>query len=369
MNPPEGQSDPEPEYFDPEEVDMSEQQFSASLDETGESPKFVVDKEAQAGSREDVASAADFQESGEVEEDRTSQHCERQPEPEAQGPDWRDLVSAKVNSYKSRRPQKERYPSLKLPFEPKRWTKPADSVAGFAPVADEAAPLEQAPSPPVYVEPRIVLESTARVIEFPRVSPAPVRMDELAEPVIDRPRIVEAPELLPPPPAMGGILIEPKEEAQPERLPGLDMPLQSAALGKRLQASGIDLALILAAIAVFGYVFMKIAGSMPPWQASAEIAGTLLLVLWPAYQYCFLVFSESTPGLRICKLQLCRFDGSVAPRNLRRWRVLASLLSLLTLGLGYAWCFLDEDELSWHDRITKTHLASAAGSAPGVGRN
>jgi hypothetical protein len=42
---------------------------------------------------------------------------------------------------------------------------------------------------------------------------------------------------------------------------------------------------------------------------------------------------------------------------------------LLTLGLGYAWCFLDEDELSWHDRITKTHFALVAGSAPGVGRN
>jgi hypothetical protein len=44
-------------------------------------------------------------------------------------------------------------------------------------------------------------------------------------------------------------------------------------------------------------------------------------------------------------------------RGLRRWRVLASILSLASLGLGYAWCFLDEDQLSWHDRITRTHLA------------
>jgi hypothetical protein len=33
------------------------------------------------------------------------------------------------------------------------------------------------------------------------------------------------------------------------------------------------------------------------------------------------------------------------------------VLSLASLGLGYAWTFLDEDQLSWHDRITKTHLA------------
>jgi uncharacterized RDD family membrane protein YckC len=69
------------------------------------------------------------------------------------------------------------------------------------------------------------------------------------------------------------------------------------------------------------------------------------------------VFSETTPGLRLAKLEVQRFDGTPAPRNLRRWRVLASLLSAFSLGLGYAWCFLDEDQLSWHDRITRTHLA------------
>ena len=37
-----------------------------------------------------------------------------------------------------------------------------------------------------------------------------------------------------------------------------------------------------------------------------------------------------------------------------RWR---RILSALSLGLGYAWCMLDEDQLCWHDRITKTHSA------------
>jgi hypothetical protein len=42
---------------------------------------------------------------------------------------------------------------------------------------------------------------------------------------------------------------------------------------------------------------------------------------------------------------------------------LASFLSAASLGLGYAWCFLDEDQLSWHDRITKTHLAPVSADA------
>ena len=28
-----------------------------------------------------------------------------------------------------------------------------------------------------------------------------------------------------------------------------------------------------------------------------------------------------------------------------------------SLGMGYAWVFLDEDVLCWHDRITHTYLA------------
>jgi hypothetical protein len=54
---------------------------------------------------------------------------------------------------------------------------------------------------------------------------------------------------------------------------------------------------------------------------------------------------------------LSRFDGTAVPRSLRRLRVAAVLLSGLSLGLGYAWAFLDEDRLCWHDRITRTYMA------------
>jgi hypothetical protein len=61
--------------------------------------------------------------------------------------------------------------------------------------------------------------------------------------------------------------------------------------------------------------------------------------------------------LKLAKLQLSCFDGAAVPRKTRRWRVLASVLSALSLALGYAWCFLDEDRLCWHDRITRTYMA------------
>ena len=184
-------------------------------------------------------------------------------------------------------------------------------------------------------------------------------MDELAEPVLDRPRIIEAPELVFPPPALGGILIEPVEEPQNEKRPGFEIPLQAAPMGRRMAASAIDFALVMSAFTAFAYIFFRFAAELPPTGKIAGIGVALIGALWSAYQYLLLVYSGTTPGLKLAKLELHRFDGSPVPLRVRRWRVLTSVLSGLSLGLGYAWCFLDEDQLCWHDRITRTYMAPA----------
>jgi hypothetical protein len=58
-------------------------------------------------------------------------------------------------------------------------------------------------------------------------------------------------------------------------------------------------------------------------------------------------------------LRITKFDGSGVRRRTRRWRVLASFLSAFAAGLGYLWCFLDQDSLCWHDRITRTQIQSS----------
>jgi uncharacterized RDD family membrane protein YckC len=92
----------------------------------------------------------------------------------------------------------------------------------------------------------------------------------------------------------------------------------------------------------------------------------LVGLFWCAYQYLLLVHTGTTPGLKLAKLQLRRFDGSAVSLKGRRWRVLASFLSGLSLGIGYLWCFLDEDQLCWHDRITHTYMAPRTISLPDV---
>ena len=377
MNPSDVQSDNETRYFDPEEIDMSEQQFAASLAATPEKPQFAIDDPdpETAPSKPSVADAS-AAESLPVPSMGGSQAALDAPRAESGNlridsqeatdpePDWRSLVSAKVSSYKARKPLPDRYPSLKLPFEPPPpMSRELQTFAAVEKVGEAFEESSEPPSVPILLSPplladplppRIVMESTARVIEFPR---PPACADELAEPMITRPRIVEAPELLPPPPAMGGILIEEQHEPEPERRPGFDVPLQPASLNRRVAAGLVDAAVVVAAVALFGYVFLRINGAMPQFQPAVAITTSLLVIFWPAYQYAFLVYCGKTPGLWIAKLHLARFDNQPVSRSLRRWRVLASVLSLASLGLGYFWCFLDEDQLSWHDRITKTHLA------------
>ena len=371
MNSPETQSDSSSQetYFDPEVMDTSEQEFSASLEQPAGAPGFVVDAAAipiigsnSPNTTEDLERRASRPSTTIAEEAviRTSE-TENKSEISSSPSDWRDQVSAKVKHYKTLKPRQERYPSLQLQFDTVLPWKTEKSP--LLAERDEflASAQTDAPTPVFESEPRfsypVSNEATARVLEFPRPGMLPFNPDELAEPVMDHPRIMEAPDLLPPPPALGGMLIEPVREPEPERQPGVDMPLQTARLSRRIFAGAVDALFVAGATAIFGYMFLRFNPSLPQMRVAVEVAAALTVILWFAYQSAFLIFCGTTPGLRATRLKISRFDGGPASRNLRRWRVVASALSFVSLGLGYAWSFLDEDQLSWHDRITKTHLA------------
>jgi uncharacterized RDD family membrane protein YckC len=311
---------------------------------------------------------------------------------------WRLEVSQRLSRYQSRRkPRAPRYPSLRLKFDA------GDSAAPVAGIPVDSHSFPQAMSrasnhaftldefsdscrdavDTLAVEPSIPDDTctrreglprnpssdtfmraatpptTAKIIEFPRSWTPPVPpLDELAEPVMSRPRILEAPEIVPPPPALGGITIDPAPKPEFERRPGIDFPLQSAPLGQRILSAFFDGIIIIVACALFGFIFWKVTASRPPRFQLVGMAAGIMGVFWAGYQYLLLVYSGATPGLRLARLQLARFDGSPAGRRLRRWRVFASFLSAASLGMGYAWVFLDEDSLCWHDRITHTYLGA-----------
>lgn len=296
---------------------------------------------------------------------------------------WRQEVAARLTRYQTRRkPRPPRYPSLRLKFEADdTLSSGTSSASSFFPTvsSNQALALNEfveheedsaiansdsfarAASADHVLSDLLPLEptpQTAKILEFPRSwTPAPPPLDELAEPVLDRPRILDVPEIEPPAPALGGIIIEPAHQPAVERRPGIDVPLQSASLSRRIFAACVDAAIIALATAVFGSIFWKVTGIRPPRLQIAGIILGLLAIFWAGYQYLLLVYSGTTPGIRLAGLELARFNGTHAARRLRRWRVLASFLSAASLGMGYLWVFLDEDGLCWHDRITHTYLA------------
>jgi uncharacterized RDD family membrane protein YckC len=393
----------EPQLIDPEAFDASEQEFAASLEQapSPSKPRFVVDEEqasipANGAVDENTRGAVGCPEpevtisdsSGPKDENapnggtgsmalstgtvqKAATHEESvpaEPDPEA----WRQEVQARISRYRARKqPRAPRYPSLQLKFESQE---PAWRDAVPAHPATVATPKEvflpaQAVAPTIRSEPVLPTsvvpphepaqdEAVGKILEFPRPSASPVPVhDELAEPVFDRPRILEVPEVLPPPPALGGILIEPAEQPVAERRPGFELPLQAAPMFRRFLAGAIDWSLVAAAVALFAYTFFKITSIVLPLRQTVLIAAALLAVFWAGYQYLLIIYAGTTPGLKLAKLRLSRFDGGSVARTTRRWRVLASWLSGLSLALGYAWCFLDEDRLCWHDRITHTYMA------------
>ena len=305
---------------------------------------------------------------------------------------WREELAARLDRYRERRkPRAPRYPSLQLRFE-EPSSRPAspgpldyaphDSV--LPPVSCQAVALDEDlpsrpdivirqqgeaaaswPASPAVPAPSAGHSASGKIIEFPRsCAVPPVPLDELAEPVTDRPRILDAPAVAPPPPALGGITIEAPERKEAEKRPGIDIPLQSAPLGRRVFAAITDGMVIAAASALCGFIFSKVSAVRPPVLQLVELAAGVPYLLWALYQYLLIVYSASTPGLRLARLELTNFDGKATTRRIRRWRVLASFLSTASLGMGYAWVFLDEDSLCWHDRITHTYLAPKSAISP-----
>ena len=353
---------------------------------------------AENGLREDVSAAAQSAPVVETAAGSEPANASTVPVPEeADSSAWRDELSARLNRYRARRKARPpRYPSLRLQFdavESPGSANPAPTVShshDFAPVSDRALALDgmvQHPSATTETDADVQREpaaesapatagtpagpaaKSAKIIEFPRFAwgPPPPPLDQLAEPVSERPRILEAPEVVPPPPALGGITIEAAERQEAEKRPGIDIPLQSASLARRFLASGVDGMIVTLAAGLFGFIFWKVAAVRPPLLQILGLAVGIVCLLWAAYQYLLIVYNGSTPGLRAAGLELARFDGTGTSRRLRRWRVLAACLSGVSLGMGYAWVFLDEDVLCWHDRITHTYLAPAKPHAkPGL---
>lgn len=270
---------------------------------------------------------------------------------------WKQEVASRVDAFCARRGRKryERSSSLSLDFE--RAAR-ATAAAHFAVPEPQFEPTPPTPA----VEPQ---DEASNLIEFPKppLAPpeAPRYFEELAEAILDKPRILDAEEpsgLLFGGEPMPSITLEPKaEELVAERDCGPAGAM--APLGLRAVAAVADSLLLMTASALFGLIFLRLAGAAPRTRLALVLALVVPAMLWAMYQYLFLVYAAATPGMRLAGLQVVTFDGEPARRRLRRWRALALVVSCMSLGLGFFWAAIDDYGLCWHDRITRTCVRSS----------
>ena len=146
------------------------------------------------------------------------------------------------------------------------------------------------------------------------------------------------------------LLEEPAPQPQPAPV------IELASLSRRLLASFVDLTLVAGAIVAAAALAANNSPVLPPLR-SIEIGSLVAMVVAAsAYKALFFTLARSTPGMKYARLALCTFDGGIPTRTQRLLRLAALALSILPIGLGFAWAIFDEQHLTWHDRISKTYL-------------
>jgi uncharacterized RDD family membrane protein YckC len=122
----------------------------------------------------------------------------------------------------------------------------------------------------------------------------------------------------------------------------------------RLIATAFDASMVLIAVGVFLVVFSFSGGDIALTKQNMPFFLGVIAVLALFYRFLWCVANGDTPGMRFAGLKLVDFDGRVPDREQRGMRQVASFLSVVSAGLGLVWALVDEENLTWHDHISKT---------------
>lgn len=249
----------------------------------------------------------------------------------------------------------------------------------YAPVFGDLAQV-QLPTNLIEFPRELIAPRKAR----PRLAEGPLLEDGSPDP--SQLRIFEVqPDQLSPAPALddsapvwSSIVLSAQPDPQPfEAGPFAPVPhtghfIFSATPRQRRQAAVLDASVIASASALFASVFVYTVGSVQPtpgmlsglhllldaWKTTALGLGGSVLLLAVLYQVLCYTLSDATFGMRRTRIALCTFNEQNPRRAQRLTRLAAAAASLSFLGLGLLWLYIDTDNLTLHDRLTKAYPRS-----------
>ena len=138
---------------------------------------------------------------------------------------------------------------------------------------------------------------------------------------------------------------------------------QAAPLKRRALACFLDGILIAAAGAIFVFGFTGLKTYLRP-DSAAEIgvktAAFVFFILLCFYWSIFIYFTGRTQGMQWARLEIAALDGTEPTDSQRLMRILGTIVSTVSFGIGFAWAFIDERKLTFHDNMSKTVIVESS---------
>jgi uncharacterized RDD family membrane protein YckC len=132
-----------------------------------------------------------------------------------------------------------------------------------------------------------------------------------------------------------------------------------ASIDDRRLAALIDFCCLLFAYGGFLMLFGSLGGQFTLTKLNAAVYTTTFAIVYLQYFALFTIFGGTTPGMMMRGLQVVSFSGEPPTPRQMLLRTAGYILSAGTFFLGFLWAMWDEDELTWHDRLSRTYLSAA----------
>jgi uncharacterized RDD family membrane protein YckC len=273
----------------------------------------------------------------------------------APAPEWKHEVTEKLEEFRHRR---ARHQGLAAPGEEESEQEGDSDTVPALDLTQKVIPFEDIGADriePVIVDlPKRTLEPAPPEPESAplQLEPAPPALPPLSRPAAQTPRAPSG-EVAYPPEERNRFLSSAAYDAAPR---------PAAPVAIRALAGALDAAVATVAVGVFFGTFHLLGGALHFQQRPA--AGLVLAALFIVgfYLFVYTCYVAETPGLLWTGLRVVDYDGQFPRAEQRLLRALGALLSGAALGLGYVWAFVDEEGLTWHDRMSRTYVVRDTGA-------
>jgi len=132
----------------------------------------------------------------------------------------------------------------------------------------------------------------------------------------------------------------------------------------RAIAGVLDACVLLVAYGMFAVAFWWTGATASLRPVFLGVGASVFALVLFAYFAVNIAWGYTTPGLLAQGLEVRRMDAgrpSVADAVVRAFGV---LVSLAAFGLGFIWCLVDSETLTWHDRMSRTVIVVKKVEAP-----